>query len=471
MRKPKIGVMGFSESGGSVNQEQALVAQKKLENFIKILENTGELEIIKSNQLIDSVKIAKRETLKLLSQDVDATIFYYGIFTYPNISVVAAKYGKKPFLLFSELDGNYTASVGLISSGSALSQLGIDHFRVVGNSDQDSRAIEKVLAFSRCASVVNQLNGQRYGLIGGRCLGMYNISASIQEWMYKFGIDIEHIDQAEILRIADTIPQEVAEKAYEWMEKLFAEIKLEGIKLSKGKLLTQIKHYEAIKEIIKIYELDFVSVKCHYEMSKHYCTECLSAAFFNDPYDWNGLKETTVFACEADSDAALTMQILKLLTGDPITFMDVRHYDEVYDAVVFTNCGSFSTFYANRSREAVDNLKNVVIYPCLDLFSGGGSNLSFMARAGKVTIARLSRKLNGKYCMIIMPAEFIEVPKERMELSTKEWPHVFAKVPCDYRVLFETLNANHCHAVYGNWIDELSMICRMLDIDVEILYY
>ena len=49
-------------------------------------------------------------------------------------------------------------------------------------------------------------------------------------------------------------------------------------------------------------------------------------------------------ACEADSDAALTMQILKLLTEDPVLFMDVRHYDADYDVMVFCNCGSESTY-------------------------------------------------------------------------------------------------------------------------------
>ena len=63
-------------------------------------------------------------------------------------------------------------------------------------------------------------------------------------------------------------------------------------------------------------------------MSCHYCTECIAAAFMNDPYDWDGPKEPVVYACEADSDAALTMQILKLLTNDPVVFMDVRHWDE-----------------------------------------------------------------------------------------------------------------------------------------------
>ena len=69
--------------------------------------------------------------------------------------------------------------------------------------------------------------------------------------------------------------------------------------------------------------------------------------------------------------------------------------------------------------------------------------------------------------MTIIPCEFVELPKEREELTTKEWPHVFAKLPFDYRVFLERFGANHCHAVYGDHVDELKTICRMLDIDVE----
>ena len=36
----------------------------------------------------------------------------------------------------------------------------------------------------------------------------------------------------------------------------------------------------------------------------------------------DGPKEPCVFACEADSDAALTMQIYNLLTDEPVIFMD-----------------------------------------------------------------------------------------------------------------------------------------------------
>ena len=142
---------------------------------------------------------------------------------------------------------------------------------------------------------------------------MYSTTVSMQDWQEKFGIDVEHIDQLEIVRRADEIDDEQVEKAYKWLTENVGKVEFNGTSFTPEKLKTQIRHYEATKKIIDENELDFVGVKCHYEMSAHYCTQCLSAAFLNDPYDWDGAKEPFVCACEADSDAALTMQILKLL--------------------------------------------------------------------------------------------------------------------------------------------------------------
>lgn len=142
------------------------------------------------------------------------------------------------------------------------------------------------------------------------------------------GVDVEHIDQLEIVRKAEEVDDAQVEKAYKWLTENVGKVEFNGTSFTPEKLKTQIRHYEATKKIIEENELDFIGVKCHYEMSAHYCTQCLSAAFLNDPYDWDGAKEPFVCACEADSDAALTMQILNLLTGDPAIFMDVRHWDQ-----------------------------------------------------------------------------------------------------------------------------------------------
>ena len=59
--------------------------------------------------------------------------------------------------------------------------------------------------------------------------------------------------------------------------------------------------------------------------------------------------------------------------------------------------------------------------------------------------------------------------QDEMAETTKEWPHVFAKLPFDHQIFLDKFDANHCHAVYGNKVEELKMISEMLDIDVEIL--
>lgn len=466
-RLPKIAVLGFSDGDPEVHKQLKGIVETQMEAVASELEKTGLVEVIRGREIINSSASAKEEAVRTVAEDVDGTIFCYGVFSFPNFSAIAAKNGKGPFLLVANLNPDWPGMVAMLAAGGALHHLGIDHFRVAGDV-KDRKVLDQILRFIRCAKAVNGLKGQAYGLIGGRSLGMYSATVSMQDWQDKFGIDIEHIDQSEILRIADTIPDNKVEKAFGWLTENIGRIEYDGNRLTEDKLKTQIRHYEATKKIASDHGLDFVGVKCHYELSRNYCTQCLSAAFMNDPYDWDGSKEPVVFACEADGDAALTMQILKLLTGDPVLFMDVRHYDSDNDVMVFCNCGSESTYYAGKSSDPKTNLKNVTLYPCLEIYSGGGCHVNCMTKAGTATIARLNRYKN-KYRMTIIPAEFVELPKEKMAETTKEWPHVFAKLPFDHEIFIDKFDANHCHAVYGDHAEELKMICKMLDIDAEIL--
>ena len=77
-----------------------------------------------------------------------------------------------------------------------------------------------------------------------------------------------------------------------------------------------------------------------------------------------------------------------------------------------------------------------------------------MTKPGKATIARLNRT-EGKYRMTIIPTEFVELPEEKMAETTKEWPHVFAKLPFDHQIFLDRFDANHCHAVYGDHVESL----------------
>ena len=471
-RKPLIGIIGLSDGDPVVHEQCNEIVQYQVEVIRAAIEKTGEIDVLVAENLVTSVASAKQEAEKLKAKGVDGTVFSYGVFAWPNFSAVAAKYGKGPFMLAAQLNPDWPGMVAMLAAGGALNQQGISHFRAYGDFNEPE-VLQRMLTFARCAYVVNSLGGQKYGLIGGRSLGMYSATADMQDWQEKFGIDIEHCDESEIVRLAEEVPREQTEKAFRWLTENCKEIKYDGKKLTPEKLKTQISHYEAIKRLQKEKQFDFVGVKCHYDMSCHHCTECIAAAFMNDPYDWDGEKEPIVYACEADSDAALTMQILKQLTHDPVLFMDVRHWDEENQVLEFCNCGSEATWYAARSNNPEENLSKVTLFPCLDIYAGGGCHVNCQTAPGLCTIARLCRSMgtDGKrrYRMVLFTAELVSMPKEREKLTNEEWPHNFAKLHFDYRVFLDNFDANHAHAVYGDHIEELKMICKMMDIDVEIL--
>lgn len=465
--RPKIGIIGFSDGEPAVHDQLKDIVQKQVDSIVSEVRALDVLDIVIASQLVNSISTAKAMALEMISQGVDGVIFSYGVFSFPNFSVAAAQFLKMPCLLMANLNPDWPGMVSMLASGGGLNQLGIPHLRAAGDV-RDPEIRDKVVSFAKCAYVVSRLRGSTYGLVGGRSLGMYSATVSMQDWQEKFGVDIEHIDQSEILRLAEEVPAAQVDKAFAWLTENLKEIKYDGVQLTPEKLKRQIRHYEATKRLAKDKNLDFVGVKCHYELSRHHCTQCISAAFMNDPYDWDGPKEPTAFACEADSDAGLTMQMLKLLTNEPVLFMDVRHWDAERGVMVFCNCGSESTYYATGTDDYRANLAKTTLYPALSIYSGGGAHVNLMTHAGKATIARLCRK-NGAYRMVMFDAEFIELPREVMKETTEEWPHVFAKLPFDYRKFIDRFDANHCHAVYGSHIEDLSKICRMLGIELDIL--
>lgn len=467
LRKPLLGIIGFSDGDPEVHESLKDVVQHQVDVIEAELKRDGSVDVIIADRLVNSVESAKEEAEKLKAKGIDGTIFSYGVFAFPNFSAIAARNGQGPYLLVANLNPDWPGMVAMLAAGGALHHLGINHFRATGDF-KDPKVLDKIIRFGKCAKVKNMLNGQKYGLIGGRSLGMYSATVSMQDWQRKFGVDVDHLDQSEILREAENIPNSEVEKGFKWLSENAKAIKYNGTSFTPDKLKTQIKHYLALKKIVQDNSFDFIGVKCHYEMSRHHCTECIAHAFMNDPYDWNGPKAPCVFACEADSDAALTMQILKLLTDEPVLFMDVRHYDQDNDVMVFCNCGSESTYYATGTNDWKANLAKTTLYPCLDIYAGGGCHVNLMTQAGHATIARLNRN-EGKYRMTIIPCDFVELPEEKMAETTKEWPHVFAKLPFDHENFLEKFDANHCHAVYGDWTKELEQICRMLDIEIEYL--
>ena len=399
----------------------------------------------------------------------DLTIVNVPVWAFPHFSVLAADQTPGPLALFSNIDPQYPGMVGMLAAGGGLDQFGRTHERVWGDVD-DPSVLARLDALARAGTAVNGLRGSTFGRIGGRPMGMYTAVSSAEAWMAKFGVDVEEIDQYELVHRSASIDDAKVTRAREWLEARVAKVHYDGQRLTPELLERQIRVYYVMRELIEEWSLDFCGIKGQPEMTSSWCTMDIAEAFLNDPYDWDGPKEPFVCSTEADMDAALTMQLMKPLTGTPVLFADVRHYHEDLDVWDLCNSGQHATWFAARSDEAEENLRRVHLMPEVFYFPAGGASVHHVAAPGEMTFARLTR-LDGRYRMHVLRGRFVEfdapTTDRLVHASTPEWPHAFASFDASATEFLTRFGANHIHAVPGDRVAELRAVCRFLDIDFD----
>ncbi|MGQ9700753.1 MAG: L-fucose/L-arabinose isomerase family protein [Candidatus Bipolaricaulaceae bacterium] len=470
MMQRKVGILTFSDGREAVHQEVEPVNREFQDRLAGALRATGEVEPIAGREIIWTAELARNEAERLRNLGCEATIFNFAVWSFPHLAVIAANFAPGPFLLFSNINPRYPGMVGMLASAGALDQIGVPHARLFGDI-RDPDVLGRVLAFIRAASTITRLKGETFGLFGGRPMGMYTAVADLDQWMSLFGIDVEHIDQWAIVRWAQSAPQDEVEHAFQWLSKKVGKIRYDGTQLTPEKLMLQIRSYIAVREMAKEFGLDFLGIKGQPELTDHFVTMDVPEAFLNDPYDWNGPKEPTVAATEADMDGALTMEILKHISNEPVLFADLRHYDADLGAFDLCNSGNHATYFAGHSSDPDVNLPKVQFYPQGFYFPAGGASVRHIAAPGPVTLARLARR-KGRYWLAIIPGEFLDLPEELAERKAAEtqveWPHAFAKLEVEPRELLSEYDSNHIHGVYGDYVQELVWFAKLLGIEYRV---
>jgi L-fucose isomerase len=463
----KVGIISVSDGRQRVHEGLAPYIDECAARLRAVLAAGGEVEIIESGAIIQDNETAKSVGLSMAAEHPDAVIINVPVFAFPNFSLIAVSLQHAPCLAIAPVNGKLPGLGGLQAAVNAVRQCGLQCDKVWGNIE-DAAVLAKVMQFLRAAYAVTTLKGQVYGLIGGRSIGMASGAASPDVWMKLFGVDTDHIDQLEIIRRAESIEACKVDKAFEWLTEKMGSIRYDGDKLTPDSLRMQIRCYYATKELIDERKLSFIGVKCHYELSEYYFTQCLAAALCNDPYDWDGPKEPVVYSCEADSDGALTMQIMKLIAGKPALFFDFRHYDAEEGVFAFCNCGAMATWYAGRSDDPAENLSQVNLCPIIPKYGGQGCHVQYVAKEGEMTLGRLTRQL-GQYKFTVFKGNFRHYPEEKLAETCPVWPHGFVKVQADPYRLIDRYDNNHIHGVYGDYVAEIQKFCALKQIECEVI--
>ena len=134
LRKPIVGIIGFSDGDPEVHEELKDIVQKQVDVIEEALRGSGQVEVIVADKLVASERDAKEQAELLRSRGVDITVFSYGVFAFPNFSAIAARNGKGPFVLAANLNPDWPGMVAMLAAGGALNHLGIKHYRVAGTS-------------------------------------------------------------------------------------------------------------------------------------------------------------------------------------------------------------------------------------------------------------------------------------------------------------------------------------------------
>ena len=470
MKKIKVGVLTFSDGRQYIHKDLEPLNRRYQDRLARALEATGQVEVVAGREIISNTRVACEEGQRMATEGVELTIFNYCIWCFPHLSAMAAQFAPGPLLLFSNLHPSEPGMVGMMAAAGTMDQVGRTHTRIWGDIE-DSKVLAKVMTYIRAASAIKRLRGLTFGVFGGRPLGMYTAVSNLDQWNSMFGLDIEHVEQYDIMRLSAEVDAKKVTNARKWLEDRVGKICYDSKSLTPEKLELQIRSYYAVRRIMEERMLDFVGFKSHGDLTDHFVTMDITEAFLNDPYDWDGPKETTVAATEADMDAALTMQIFKHITGEPVLFSDVRHYDEKEDVWFFSNSGTHATYFAGHSMTPEENLKNVTFYSECSYYPAGGASVHHFAAPGKVTLARLARR-EGKYWLAIVPGEIIGFPREKAlamgSTTTPEWPVAFTRIKASAEDFLTNFPCNHIHGCYGDWTQELLHVAKILGIEARV---
>jgi L-fucose isomerase len=467
MKKPKIQILVFSET--SVRQDVYVQRKPIQDREVQKIKTALSGQFIIEECRFEEIR-NKRDGVQAANDvnksDCAAVILYIPIFINPAMVAHTAVQIKKPIAIMGNHAIDSFSQLGFLSAVGAIDQIGIK-YKKISYDGSSFEAIKELLDWVIAVDCIQKLNGKVYGSIGGRSLGISTGVADLAQWEREFGVDIEHIDQLDLVKRAEQISPQRIKNYIDKIKNKYGAIKFDDTKrFAELNLYKMVASYLATEEIIQAYELDFAGIKCQTELSNGYCLQCLNIQILNDPYDVEGNKEPFVCSCEADADGALSMQILKTISGgQPTALQDIFNITE--DEIVLANCGAMASYFAGLSDNPEENLSQVYLVPH-GFGTAGGAGTQFVVAPSEFTFMRLTRKA-GKYQMVAFKGQTVHKEREVLQDYPNYRPTSFVKHNIDVARFMKEFNCNHVHCVKGDYLSVLEEFCGLKGISCTIL--
>lgn len=482
MRSTPVGIAMLNDEREHVWKANNKLNERVVQEWVKRLKsgirNTdgSAPEIVAASKIITSPRIAQAMGDELTRAGCKQIIMCYNVWNFPYLvwPFINSLPGDAPILSLSNNNGEYPGNVGLLATDGALRQAGRKTHRIVGELD-DPATLDQVFSWVRASQALTTIKNEVFGLYGGHSMGMETGFFHLTPTLKALGTTTYQVDQLWLLKKMEEVAEKDVNSGLAWFKEMLGKrILWDNEMLTEETLKAQIRLYLAMDAVNKSYGFDFCGLKGQRELTEYVCLGDIPEMIMNDPYDWRGTKESFVCSTEADAYAAITMQLLKYISGGlPTLFMDVRLYHPDLDIWDFCNSGNHSSWYASRSDNPKENFKKVTLHPALKFyFKAGGASVEFDAMPGHMTFARLGL-WDEKPFMVITPGDVVGLSaaerKRINSLTNPTWPHVHAKLDSSFQEFLATFPCNHILAVEGNRVQALNYLCEISGITPVIL--
>lgn len=544
---PKIGIRptidgrlgGVREGLEIQTMNMAKSAAKFLEDNLKH-SNGFPVECVIADKTIGGVTEAAAANEKFKKEGVGATLSVTPCWCYGSETMDMEPYLPKAIWGFNGTER--PGAVYLAAVLAAHNQKGLPAFGIYGRDVQEKENTiipgdvqNKILSFGKSAIAVATMRGKSYLSMGGVSMGIAGSMVDPTFFEDYLGMRCECVDMTEFIRRIDEeiYDEKECKLALDWVRKYCKEGTDNNPKDKQKSREEKNKDWEMVVKMTiiardlmvgnpKLEVLGFGeealghnAIAGGFQGQRHWTDHFPNADFMetilNSSFDWNGIRESFIYATENDSLNAATMLFGHLLSNTAQIFADVRTYwnsdaikrvtgkiakNEARNGIIhLINSGSaaldgtgeqkkggkpsMKPFWEISDQEVEKMLDATYFRPAnLGYFRGGGFSTNFLTKGGiPVTMSRINIIKNLGPVLQIAEGYSVELPKDIHDIldnrTDPTWPTTWF-VPIltgigAFKDIFTVMNnwgANHSSLSYGHIGDELITLASMLRIPV-----
>lgn len=413
-------------------REKALDALRKLDVEL----------VVPTNKAINTVESALTVCRKCVEADVDLALVFFCSWSNEEVpNTIAMELSDYPILCWSiPSPPELISPCGLIAAASNFKRLGKKFSYILGDIN-DAKVMNKIYKFAKVSSVAKKLKRAKIGVVGYNCPGMIDTTFNEIE-IRALGPEVVHLSLAELIDRCAAIDEK---KALEDADQLIAKVG-KVIEPAKNEIVDAVKMYYALREIIEVNKLSAIAVRCWPELrEQRKVLPCYGLSRLSD--------EGIMGVDESDVTGGITQLITYWLTGVPSFNGDLSAIFPEQNVIQLWHCGAASSKLATSWQDIhIRNHAQV----------GVSVELEFPLKPGRVTLAKLTRPMGGRYSMLIATGNALQVsPRTRGNPA-----NIRLDVPVDRFIDAMVKEGVEHHVIlsYGDIKEELTMLCDILNI-------